>query len=54
MLYHLVIETNDAEGQVSIPSDVADAITKAAKLVDGVQTAQVIQMGQELQTPTEP
>lgn len=54
MQYVLVIQTDDRDGQVSISSDVADAIVKAATYVDGIVSAQITQSGMELQYPVAP
>lgn len=54
MQYVLVIETQDSEGQVSIPADVADAVVHTAKAMDGVNDAQITQLGMELQYPVAP
>lgn len=48
MQYMLVINTEDRLGEISVPAQVAEAITKAALQVDAVTNAQVIQIGTDL------
>lgn len=54
MEYHILLVTTDQENQASVAGDVATAMTRAALLVPGVASAEVIQMGTELNPPVPP